>query len=382
MLAYRLHAPAPAPAAPLSGTDARRLLARADRLMQASGRTHLLLLGAEPALLEHAQLQTAPVLIVETRLEQARFLRQAFPALSLLADTSPWSLLLLLAATGWLGGHVQPLLAATTTDTGLQRLSRLVQAVRPLALPASPALEAWPSLSLAAILHPDEPGLEHFFAQIPSPAPAWLRELVLVWDAESPPASLPALSTLSDLPFPIRQMAHPLATTDGGFGHQRTLALAQCTGDWVLFLDADERLAPEAWAALPACMHAPDIAGWWLPRETLHPDADHCLIGYGLWPDLQLRLFRRLPGLRFEGVVHERLCGLEQTGQGQAIACALHIRHEQRLHKTREALAAKLDRFNTLDARQQHRLGDDYPTLQRARLHAMLQGAPWALRLP
>jgi hypothetical protein len=34
-----------------------------------------------------------------------------------------------------------------------------------------------------------------------------------------------------------------------------------------------------------------EAAGWHLPRLTFYPDPEHCRLGFGLWPDLQLRLF-------------------------------------------------------------------------------------------
>lgn len=369
-------------------------LARALRLMQAAGRSRLLLCGADEALLPHLDSLPVPFLLVETRLEHARRLLAMRPGLPLLADTSPWALLLLLAATNWMGEAVQPLLTgALPREHALPRLARLLQAVHPLAIPHSPLQSSQPShssagrpaLSLAAILHPEEPDLAGFFSQLPP----WLAEVALVWDTPDLAAlqAVQAQAGLHALPCPVRQLARPL--TDG-FHRQRNRALSLCTGDWVFFLDADERLSPEAWAALPALMATPGVAGWWLPRETLHPDAAHCLMGFGLWPDLQLRLFRRQDGLHFSGAVHERLQGLtggkddpgHMSMATQAIACRVHIRHEQRLRKPPEALVAKLARFDAFAAGTRHRLQQDYPVMPRATLRTAMELAPQALRLP
>ncbi|WP_051286617.1 glycosyltransferase [Megalodesulfovibrio gigas] len=371
VLSFRMAGAGHVDAAALSGPVAspQALLARAQRLMQAAGRSRLLALGAETALLPHLTATGLPCLVVETRLDHARHIRAAWPHVPLLADSSPWALLLLLTAAGWAGETVQPLQTAPQEDA-LVRLARLLPAVRPFSVPATPATVA-PSLSLAAILHPQEPDLAGFFAHLPP----WLTEAVLVWDA-------PDLRDLADMPatpWPVRQEARPL--TDG-FHQQRNHALSLCGGEWVLLLDADERLPPEVWAALPSLMAAPDVDAWWLPRETLHPDAEHCLIGYGLWPDLQLRLFRRRPGLHFAGAVHERLQGVDSLPGGQAVACQLHIRHEQRLRKTPADLAAKLARFDVLGGRPQHLLQQEYPVLPRNVLHHLLAAAPEGLLLP
>ena len=371
VLSFRMAAAGHVDAAIANGPAAspQVLLSRAQRLMQAAGRSRLLALGADTALLPHLAASGLQFLVVETRPEHARHIRAAWPHIPLLADTSPWALLLLLTAAGWTGEAVQPLQAAPQEDA-LARLARLLPAVRPFSVPAAAAAFA-PPLSLAAILHPQEPDLAGFFTHLPP----WLAEVVLVWDA-------PDLRGLADMPaspWPVRQEARPL--TDG-FHQQRNHALSLCSGEWVLFLDADERLPPEVWAALPSLMAAPDVDAWWLPRETLYPDAGQCLMGYGLWPDLQLRLFRRRPGLHFAGAVHERLQGLDALPGGQAVACRLHIRHEQRLRKTPADLAAKLARFDALGGRPQHLLQQEYPVLPRSALHRLLDTAPEGLLLP
>ena len=45
----------------------------------------------------------------------------------------------------------------------------------------------------------------------------------------------------------------------GDFAPARNQALEWVQGDWVLVLDADERLLPEAWAPLRALMAQPDV---------------------------------------------------------------------------------------------------------------------------
>ena len=45
----------------------------------------------------------------------------------------------------------------------------------------------------------------------------------------------------------------------GDFAPARNQALQWVSGDWVLVLDADERLRPEAWAPLRALMAQPDV---------------------------------------------------------------------------------------------------------------------------
>ena len=90
-----------------------------------------------------------------------------------------------------------------------------------------------------------------------------------------------------------------------GWPVQRNTALDLATGDWVLFVDGDERVTPslahEIRATLPG---AGETAGFWIPRRNVI--AGEWVKHAGWWPDRQLRLLRR-NGARYElgVVVHE-----------------------------------------------------------------------------
>jgi glycosyltransferase involved in cell wall biosynthesis len=77
-----------------------------------------------------------------------------------------------------------------------------------------------------------------------------------------------------------------------GFPAQRNRALELCQGEWVLFLDADERLSPELREEIRATLtgSAPH-AGYWIPRYNVF--FGQRLRGGGWYPDPQLRLLRR-----------------------------------------------------------------------------------------
>ncbi len=88
-----------------------------------------------------------------------------------------------------------------------------------------------------------------------------------------------------------------------GYPAQRNRALALCQGEWVLFLDADERVTPALHAEILAItarsqpdiaadeLSAPMIAGYWIPRQNIF--FGQTLRGGGWYPDYQLRLLRR-----------------------------------------------------------------------------------------
>jgi glycosyltransferase involved in cell wall biosynthesis len=91
-----------------------------------------------------------------------------------------------------------------------------------------------------------------------------------------------------------------------GFAAQRNRALDLCAGDWVLFLDADERVTPELRdeilqiANCKLQIENPQftihnlqfaIAGYWIPRHNQFFGTT--LRGGGWYPDHQLRLLLR-----------------------------------------------------------------------------------------
>lgn len=91
-----------------------------------------------------------------------------------------------------------------------------------------------------------------------------------------------------------------------GFVVSRNRALAEARHDWVLVLDADERISPALRDEILAMLDKDDarISGYRMPRLS------HFLsrpVRHGTWyPDVKMRLGRRSRGLRAEGGrVHE-----------------------------------------------------------------------------
>ncbi|MCL6647227.1 MAG: glycosyltransferase family 2 protein [Chloroflexi bacterium] len=109
---------------------------------------------------------------------------------------------------------------------------------------------------------------------------AWADELLVV-DSGSTDRTVAIARQLG-----ARVEVRPFTT----FADQRNAALTWATGDWVFFLDADERmgraLATQVRAALTS-----DYAGFWVPRRNII--LGHRMRGGGWWPDKQLRLLRR-----------------------------------------------------------------------------------------
>jgi (heptosyl)LPS beta-1,4-glucosyltransferase len=72
---------------------------------------------------------------------------------------------------------------------------------------------------------------------------------------------------------------------------QRNAALDLVATDWVLFVDADERVTPALAAEVrDVATHRPEV-GWWVPRHNYI--VGHRMRATGWYPDYQLRLFQR-----------------------------------------------------------------------------------------
>jgi glycosyltransferase involved in cell wall biosynthesis len=92
-----------------------------------------------------------------------------------------------------------------------------------------------------------------------------------------------------------------------GYGAAKNYGLSQCTGEWILWVDADERVTPELQKEIQETIISVDqsIAAWSMPRRAnfLGKWIDHC----GWYPGRITRLFRRSAGRFTEDKVHERL---------------------------------------------------------------------------
>ena len=71
----------------------------------------------------------------------------------------------------------------------------------------------------------------------------------------------------------------------------RQAGIEAATRPWVLVLDADERAAPGLREVIAGFVARDEAAGVWLPRQNFQ--FGWWVPGAGIWPDWQLRLFRR-----------------------------------------------------------------------------------------
>lgn len=74
------------------------------------------------------------------------------------------------------------------------------------------------------------------------------------------------------------------------YPRQRNAAMDLAMGDWVLFVDADERVGEELAQEIGEAIQREDFAGWWIPRQNYI--FGKWIRHSGWYPDYQLRLFR------------------------------------------------------------------------------------------
>ncbi len=126
-----------------------------------------------------------------------------------------------------------------------------------------------------------------------------------------------------------------------GFGPQKQVAVEAARHNWVLCLDADERVTPELQAAIEIALANPSTAAFRFPRcnRFLGRYLKH---GEG-YPDWSLRLFDRRQARWSNDAVHEKV---ETNGRVGELSGDL-------LHDSAESLAAyltKQNRYTTLAA--------------------------------
>jgi (heptosyl)LPS beta-1,4-glucosyltransferase len=129
------------------------------------------------------------------------------------------------------------------------------------------------------------------------------------------------------------------------FAAQRDAALALCQSDWVLFVDADERVRPALRDEIRSTIVAPgDRLGFWIPRDNVLLGR---VIRHAGWaPDFQLRLLRR-GSVRYDPQrpVHEE--PLVDGPVGHISAPFLHLNY-----RTLGEFVRKQERYCRLDAQR------------------------------
>ena len=137
-----------------------------------------------------------------------------------------------------------------------------------------------------------------------------------------------------------------------GYSAQKNSAIEKAANEWVLSLDADERLSPELRQEIEnALQKEPPVDGYWVARKNyfLGRWIRYC----GWYPDRNLRLFRKSRGRFRERSVHERV-----EVQGKTAALNHPLVHET--YRSLSDFLIRSDRYSTLAAGEMLRQGRKY----------------------
>lgn len=127
-----------------------------------------------------------------------------------------------------------------------------------------------------------------------------------------------------------------------GFGAQKNRALGYARCEWVLSIDADERVTPEMRAEIEdAIRSAQNQAAYRVPR--LSSFCGRYIRHSGWYPDYVVRIFRRGTGEFSDDLVHEKL-----NVRGDIGTLRHHLIHET-FHDL-ESLLAKVNQYSTAGA--------------------------------
>ena len=145
-----------------------------------------------------------------------------------------------------------------------------------------------------------------------------------------------------------RRGARVIATHWRGFGPQKQFAVEQAGNDWVLCIDADERVSEPLRDAIRAALAAPAFTAYAFPRcnRFLGRYLRH---GEG-YPDWSLRLFDRRHARWSDDAVHEKVIADGAAGR----------LHGDLVHDSAETLEhylEKQNRYTTLAAQAAHARG-------------------------
>jgi glycosyltransferase involved in cell wall biosynthesis len=173
----------------------------------------------------------------------------------------------------------------------------------------------------------------------------WVKEIVVV-DAQSTDDTVAQAKNFTDKIF-----VQPWE----GYAITKAFALSHCTQDWVLWIDADERVTPELRDEILKRLQSnlPE-AGFYVPR--LANFLGHWMRHGGWYPGYVLRLFRRDRAAFGDQRVQEQITIKGPTGK-----LSSHLLHYA--DPTLEHYLTKLNNHTSLSAEELHRRGKKFNLL-------------------
>ena len=133
-----------------------------------------------------------------------------------------------------------------------------------------------------------------------------------------------------------------------GFGVQKNRALELASAQWVLSIDADERLSVELQTEIQKILENPLADAYCFPRLSSY--CGQYIRHSGWYPDRVTRLFRRDAARFSDDIIHEKL-----VVTGQVMQLRNRLLHES--FQNLETVLDKIDRYSTAGAQSLHSKG-------------------------
>jgi glycosyltransferase involved in cell wall biosynthesis len=163
----------------------------------------------------------------------------------------------------------------------------------------------------------------------------WLDEIIIV-DTYSEDKTLVIAKDYTDKIYSISIENIP---------EKRKYSLSQTaiSNNWILFLDADERITPQLRDEIKSLDETAGVEGYYINRRNFYFGKwiKHC----GIYPDYSLRLFRKNRGKVTDRIIHE---GVEVDGMCEKLKNdMLHYSY-----RNMEQLVNKINFFSTAEAEE------------------------------
>ncbi|MBW1679690.1 MAG: glycosyltransferase family 2 protein [Deltaproteobacteria bacterium] len=138
-----------------------------------------------------------------------------------------------------------------------------------------------------------------------------------------------------------------------GYVEQKNFIIQQAKGDWILSLDADERVSPELQEDINAVLQGQmdNFDGFYFPRHSFYLGR---WINHGGWyPDYKLRLYKQKKGKWAGQYLHEKV--MVSGGVGYLSGELIHY-----VYKNIADQLKTVDNFSTISAQELHKAGKKF----------------------
>ena len=169
----------------------------------------------------------------------------------------------------------------------------------------------------------------------------WADEIILV-DSNSDDKTVEIAKTFTDKIY---------LTADKSYASKRNLAIEKASGEWIMWLDADERITYELKNEITNVLNTSEgqFEVYLIGRKSffINKFINHC----GWYPDYGLRLFKKSAGIKFNDArVHEKI--IYKGKKGRLESEILHY-----TDMTFEHYVSKLNSYTTSSALDLHDSG-------------------------